>query len=352
MKKNKSILRSKKSTVKVSDFLAREGAAALVPGGGLFYEAAKALFQHGKQYFHDRTEDRLEEFHQAILTGNFDEKECEEFLDKEFDLNDYYAVLSSCVQDIEDEKIRIYSQLMQSLIMNVIKPNIRRHFITSSKDLSFQDLCFLRELYINNKYDLMTVGGPPQQVKNLLSTIDIFKDLTIEKLISRGFIHKNKSGITPYGEQYTESIFPTNELKPESIGRKPWTGINIVIVSYQLDHQLHNVVSREVQEALWKIHVKSSIHIIDPKRPTTSLFYGAGVLLVGEKKIENNYKKALENFSTKKPLIRLNLNENASKVELKEIKFAEEFTLQSSKTTEIRRDINNFISKILPQSKE
>jgi hypothetical protein len=351
MKKNKSISRSKKSIVKVSDFLAREGVAALVPGGGLFYDATKALFQHGKQYFHDRTEDRIEEFHQALLTGNFDEKEFEKFLDKEFDLDDYYAVLSSCVQDIEDEKIRIYSQLMQSLMMNIIKPNIRRHFITSSKYLSFQDLCFLRELYINSKYDLMTVGGSSQQVKNLLSTVDIFKDLTIEKLISRGFIHKNKSRITPVGEQYTESIFPTNELKPESIGRKPWTGINIVIVSYQLGDQQHNIVSKEVQEALWKTHIKSSIHIIDQKRPTTSLFYGAGVLLVGEKIIEDNYKKSLETFSRKKPLIRLNLNENASKVELKEIKFVEEFTLQSSKTDEIRRDINNFISKILPQSK-
>jgi hypothetical protein len=66
MKKDKSISRTKKTTAKVSDFLVREGAAALVPGGGLFYDEGKALFDHGKLYFHDRTENRLEEFHQEI----------------------------------------------------------------------------------------------------------------------------------------------------------------------------------------------------------------------------------------------------------------------------------------------
>ena len=212
MKKDKSISRTKKSTAKISDLLAREGAAALVPGGGLLYDAGKALFQHGKQYFKDRTEIRLDEFHQALLTGNFNEKEFEQFLEKEFDLDDYYSILSSCVQDIEDEKIRIYSQLMQSLILKVLDPNIRRHFITSSKSMTYQELFFLKELYINSKFDLMTVGGTSEQVKNMLSSKDIFNDLTIEKLISSGFIHKDKSGLTSIGEQYAESIFSSNLL--------------------------------------------------------------------------------------------------------------------------------------------
>ena len=145
MKNDKSISRTKKSTAKVSDFLVREGAATLMPGGGLLYDAGKALFDHGKAYFHDRTENRLEEFHQALLTGDLNEKEFKEFLDIEFDLDDYYAVLTSCAQDIEDEKTRIYSQLMQSLIKNTIKTDIRRHFVTSSKSLTFQDLCFFKK---------------------------------------------------------------------------------------------------------------------------------------------------------------------------------------------------------------
>lgn len=349
MEKAKSISRAKKTTIKVSDFLLREGAAALVPGGGLFYDAGKALLQHGKQYFQDRTEIRLDEFHQAILTGDFKEEQFEKFLDKEFDLDDYYAVLASCVQDIEDEKTKIYSQLMQSLIMGVIGTKIRRHFITSSKDLTFQELCFLRDLYINSKFDLMTVGGTSQQVKKLLSTNDVFKDLIIGNLISRGFIHKNKSGLTHIGEQYIETIFQKSELKPESIGRKPWTGINIVIISYQLSDRQHNVVCMVVQEALWKVNIKSSIHILD-KRPTTSMLYGAGVLIVGDEKIESSYLKALEDFSKKKPLVRLNLNEKSCGIDLKEIKFIEEYTLKSATPPEIRNEINDYISKILPQN--
>ncbi len=348
MKKIKSIARTKKSTAKISDFLIKEGAAALVPGGGLFYDAGKALFQHGKQYFQDRTEIRLDEFHQALLTGNFNDEEFDKFLGKEFELDDYYSVLSSCAQDIEDEKIRIYSQLMQSLITKNIATEIRRHFITSSKALTFSELSFLKELYIKSKFYLMTVGGTAEQIKNLLSPQNILTELTIEKLIAGGFVHKNKSGLTAVGEQYTESIFIENELKPEAIGKKPWTGINIAIVSYQLGDQQHSIVGRTIQEALWSINIKSSIQILD-QRPTTSMFHGAGILLVGNKKIEDNCVKALGVFSNKKPLIRLNLDTNCSKVELKEIKFAEEFTLQSEKPIELRDEINNFIAQILPQ---
>ena len=101
----------------------------------------------------------------------------------------------------------------------------------------------------------MTVGGTTKQVKNLLSSRDALKELSIEKLISRGFINKNKSGLTPIGEQYVETIFTTNELKPKSIGRKPWTGINIAIVSYQLGDILHSMVSQAVQEALRRIRL-------------------------------------------------------------------------------------------------
>lgn len=349
MERDKSISRAKKSTIRVSDLLLKEGAAALVPGGGLIYDAGKALLQHGKQYFKDRTEIRLDEFYQAILTGDFKEGQFEQFLDKEFDLDDYSAVLASCVQDVEDEKTRIYSQLMQSLIMGVIETKLRRHFITSSKDLTFQELCFLRDIYINSKFDLMTVGGTSQQVENLLSTSDVFKDLIIGNLISRAFIHKNKTGLTHIGEQYIETIFQKSELKPESIGRKPWTGINIVIISYQLGDQQNSAVCMIVQEALWQINIKSSIHILD-KRPTTSMFYGAGVLIIGDKKIESSYLKAVEEFSKKKPLVRLNLNEESCGIDLREINFVEEFTLKSATAPEIRNEVNDYISKILPQN--
>lgn len=347
MDRNKSISRAKKTTIRVSDFILREGAAALVPGGGLFYDAGKALLQHGKQYFQDRTEIRLDEFHQAILTGNFKEEEFEQFLDKDFDLEDYYAVLASCVQDIEDEKTRIYSRLMKSLILDSIEPKIRRHFITSSKDLKYDELCFLRNLFINSKYDLMTAGGISQQVKNLLSSKDVFIDLTIENLVSSGFIEKNRTGLTKIGEKFVISIFPKNDLIPEAIGRKPWTGINIVIVSYQLADDQHNAVCMEIQNELWKRNIKSSIHIIDQNSIKT-MFYGAGVLVVGDKAIEEKHLKALENFSQKKPLVRLNIDEKCSQVELKEIEFSEEFTLNSAELPDIRGELTAFISRIFP----
>ena len=216
--------------------------------------------------------------------------------------------------------------------------------------MTFQELTFLKELYINSKFDLMTVGGTSAQVKNMLSSKDVFKDLTIGKLISSGFIHKNKSGLTSIGEQYAESIFSSNELKPESIDRKPWTGIYILIISYQL--RQHSSVTMAIQESLWKINIKSSIHILDEYPPTWSMFYDAGILLVGDKEIKDIHTKALKMFSSKKPLTRLNLNISCSKLELKDVNFAEEFTLKSTDPSGIKSEVNELIKSYYRKLKQ
>ncbi len=347
MSKNKSIDRSKKTTFTVAEILAKEGLTAIIPGCGFLYDSAKALFNHGKQYYKDRTEDRLEEFHQAILTGDMSEEETTKFLEKEFVLDDYYAVLSSCVQDIESEKVRIYSHLMRSLIDRVLDSAQRRHFITSVKSLSYSDLCFLKDLYINSKYDLMTVGGSAQQLKELLSVSGPFRGQSIKNLASHSFIKDDKSGITEMAESFVSSIFSVQELLPESIGRKPWTGINIVIVSFCIGDKLHDTIAFEVQEFLWSRQVKSSIHVLDERKTSASLIYGAGVLLVSDGGLKDEQIEAVRNFSKKRPLVRLNLNRIASNVELKDVDIAGELTLQSNDVDKIRQDIDKYILTIM-----
>lgn len=347
MSREKSIVRSKKSAVTIADLLAKEGATAIIPGGGLIYDVAKALISHGKNYFSDRTENRMEDFHKALLIGKGSEDDLLKFIKKEFDLDDYYAVLSSCVQDIENEKVAIYSQLLHGLIEKELDSKIRRHFIKSCKELTYSELCFLKDLYINSKHDMMTVGGTRQQVKDMLNVGGPLRRLTIDKLSFSGFLEKDGNSITTMAETFISTIFPSESLSPEALGRKPFSGINVVIVSHQLGEEMHTMVTTEVQEAFWSNQVKSSIHIIDKRRMSNSYLYGAGVLIVDCKPIESQYLEALAEFSKKKPLIRLNIDEQSKCNDIVGIEFAGELTLSSKKRLEVRKEVTEYISSIM-----
>ena len=247
MDREKKVIRFKKSITTISDLLAKEGVASVFPFGGTIYEITKSLFNHGRTYFKDRTDDRIKTFHEALLKGNADNDDFDSFLKKPFDLDDYYAVLSSCVQDIENEKVWIYSTLMSSLIISHLNQALKRHFIKSCKELTYSELCFLRELYINNKYDLMTVGGIQQQIKKMLTTKNALRLLTIDKLKSFGFINADVSGITSMAEDFVSMIFNAHSLLPGTIGRKPFSGINVAIITYQLSEKIHQEIATEIQ---------------------------------------------------------------------------------------------------------
>jgi len=347
MKGNKSVTRAKKSATSIAELLAKEGVSAVVPGGGLMYDAAKALVNHGKNYFSDRTADRIEDFHSALLMGGADHDKFEGFLKTPFELDDYYAVLSSCVQDIEAEKVEIYSSLMKSLIKSKLGHDLRRHFIKSCKELTYFDLNFLKILYINSKHDLMTVGGTQQQVEGMLSTTDTLHVLTIEKLKTFGFIPATGDAITPLAEKYVNTIFSADKLLPESVGKKEFSGIKIVIVTYQLDDPAHVSIATEVQEALWSRQIKSSIHIIDSSRSLNStIFYGAALLIVGDKPIESKYVAALSKFSEKRPIIRLNIVDAVPASVLEGISFSDELNYTSNSNLSVRDIVCEYIDKL------
>ena len=100
MDRTKSLSRSKKSAITVADLLAKEGLTTIIPAGGLIYDMTKSLVKHSRDYFIDRTEDRLENFHDALLKEHQDEERIQDFINKEFNLDDFHAILSSCTQDM------------------------------------------------------------------------------------------------------------------------------------------------------------------------------------------------------------------------------------------------------------
>lgn len=347
MSQSKSIIRSKNSAVTIAELLTKEGITSIAPGAGLVYEIVKLMINHGKNYITDRTEDRVDEFHQALLRGKISEEETQEFVQKEFNPDDYYAVLSACVQDIENEKVLIYSQLMSSLIETTLDSDVRRHFIKSCKELSYSELCFLKDLYINSKHDMMTVGGTHQQVKTMLTSADPLRDLAIEKLITWGYFDKENVKITSLGEKLVSAIFLPETLHPEAIGRKPFSGIRVVIVSYQLGDDMHSMVAKEIQNALWGNQIKSSIHVLDGHQSRSGYFYEAAVLIADGKKLEPKYIEALSQFAKNKPIFRINTERKSEGNEIGSIKFTAELTLSSMESLEIRKEVSRFISNII-----
>lgn len=346
MNRSKSLNRSKNSVITVADLLAKEGLTAIIPAGGLIYDISKSLAQHGRNYFIGRTEDRLEEFHERLLNEHQDENEIQGFINKEFSLDDYYAILSSCTQDIENEKVTIYANLLRGIIEGRIEPKIKRHFITTCKDLTFTELHFLKEVYINSEFDLMTLGGTRAQVSTLLSTKDFFKSVTISKLIQLGYIDKECRHITPMAKQLIKLIFEKESLSPEAVGRSEFSGINILIISYQLGDNIHNKVVQGIQDSLWSNNIKSSISILDERLLRSMHNYSAAALIVDDKKIIDKYIPSLIKFSEHKPLIKINISEAGMRNSVGGVNFIEQLKLDSLDRTSVKQSVSEFISNL------
>lgn len=345
MEKDLSIARTKKTTVSIAELLGKEAMAAIIPGGGMIYDSTKALVNHGRKYFSDRTEMRMEQFYAALLSDGADEESFLAFLEKPFDLDDYYALLTSCAQDIENEKVEIYSTLMRSLLNSKISAEMKRHFIKSCNDLTYSEIQFLRKLYINCKHDLMTVGGAKEQVQNMLSSAEPLVMLTIENLKSIGFIDTRATNLSSMAEMFVSMIFQAKNLAPESIGRKPFTGINILIAAFSLETPAHTKIAADIHEALWDNQIKSSIQSIRTSNITQAVMsFDVGILLVDEKELDAETIEVLSKFSGKRPIVRLNSSQEYSGQTFPDIAFSDEITLTSTDSRTIRDQISEYVS--------
>lgn len=343
MDKDKSLIRAKNSAMTLVQLLAKEGVTNIVPGGGLIYDLTQALVTHGRNYYTDQSESRLQEFHKNIINGFDEEAEFNSFINKEFNISDYNSILSACIQDIEDEKTIIYASLIKSLIRKDVTSETRKHFIITSKDLSFSELNLLKELYINSNFDLMTLGGINQQIKQTLSKTNILKAVTINKLSRYGLINEKLDKLTELGNQYITMIFSKNSLLPEAIHRKQFSGLKFLLISYQLGDSMHDNVCQKLQDELWSKNIKSMIHIMDSHFLKGIHLYDAAILLVDNKNIEDNHIESLDSFLSKKPIFKLNLLNSTQTDSVNKLKFTKEITLHGLQ----KNDFEFVISEII-----
>jgi hypothetical protein len=224
--KERSMVRAKKSGFSLASVLMKEGASTVIPAGGLIYSLSKTLFSHAKNWYSDRRDARLEEFHQGLLVG-IPEEGHQEFLKNEFSMDEYYAILNHVVQDEEDSKVKIYAKIFQGLQLRVIPDEYRLHLIKCSRELKSSDFELIRQLYINEKYEFKGPGNKISQIRSLAVSADPIRAHSIQTLIRWGFLSTIDVNKPPWPTQLlkftAEFIYDEEDLTDESTGRKAKT---------------------------------------------------------------------------------------------------------------------------------
>lgn len=312
-----------KTTTSFSDVLMKAGMNALVPGAGFAYEVGKVLIGHAIGHFEERTQQRIHDFHASLLRGE-DQETLGKFLKSEFDIEDYHKLLSCCVNDIENEKTELYSTFFKNLILSECSQQERRHFTKALNDLTFYDTEFLRRVYINQNFKLMTDGGEGSQLHVLSKTKDTFQLMAIRKASELGILTaEGKFFLTELGLKFIKLIYPEDILSPESIGIKPYSNIKIGIISCEIDSPEQDWFSELLERELWNRQIKSFRGSV-PKGQQGALWAvmkDALIFQVGDKGLTPPQVQQLSKVSKHTPLIRFDTTEKAKQTAFSDVKF-------------------------------
>ncbi|MBI3895235.1 MAG: hypothetical protein HY313_04835 [Acidobacteria bacterium] len=210
-----SITRSKRSALKLTDFLVGEAAGSF-PGGSSLYKVSKVLFDHAKEFIKDRGEKRLKEFHRRIFSEE-DRNSWEEIKDKEFSIDEYYSLLNCVVQDEEEQKVIFYAKLFRLLLAGKVPEKYRAHIIRSAREIKYSDLELLRQIYMNEKYECGAPGDRQKQIRKITEPHNSLDQYSIQTLIRFGYLSQKNGTKPPWPTDLlkllVENLFEESELK-------------------------------------------------------------------------------------------------------------------------------------------
>ncbi|ALP54976.1 hypothetical protein Tel_17120 (plasmid) [Candidatus Tenderia electrophaga] len=318
----------------------------LVPGGGILFDGAKVLFGHGRKYIQDRNDERISEFHNVLMSHTSSPEECEALLNGEFEESDYHAILGSCIQDIEDEKTEVYARLLRSLIIDPPHKNIKIIFIEASKNLSLSDLEYLKEIYIQSKYDLMTVGGTSHQIEILLKQTDTIRGISINRFVNLGFLNNEKANITELASDFIKRAYGEENLTPEATGRKSWTGIRISVLSFDIGNIDHSMFYETIERDLFSRQIKANVHNLDSRNRFRYGLCHGGIVLVGDEDISGPFLEGLQKFSEIKPLVRINITKGSEVREIEGVSFQGSYSLSHCSKSNVKEEVHSVLSEI------
>ncbi len=210
-----SLSRSKKSLLKFCDFVA-ETTASSVPGGVPVYKLSKILVEHAHQFYKDRREQRLIDFHGKVLEEGTVQY-WDSIKDKEFSIDEYYSLLNNVIQDEEDKKVDIYAKIFRLILLEKIPEKYRSHIIKSSRELTYSDFELMRTIYINEKYEFKAPGNITIQVRNITQPKSPLETYSIQTLIRFGYLSEGVDNKPPWPtellKKIVECLYEENELK-------------------------------------------------------------------------------------------------------------------------------------------
>jgi hypothetical protein len=247
----KSIERSKKSIFKLADLgLTTVAAIGDIQTGGLpvisgTYGLIKILAEHTARIYQEKTTIRAEEFYKKLLEDDIDKPE---ILNKEIEFNDYYAVLSSAIQDIEESKVNFYANLLRNLILEKISKDYKIYLLKTAKELTFEEIELLRQFYICQKYNLIPrEGSGSKKPSSFLKLNSDLKRVAVNNLTRLGFItqEENKEPkITDLAKLLVQSFYKENELIPQAINQKAWSKLHFIIFTNLSNHRSTNLAQK------------------------------------------------------------------------------------------------------------
>lgn len=205
---------NKKTLVSILDSVAREG-ATLIPAGGIAYDTIKALVQRTLDYHTEQTQIKLELFFDKLSSD-----EQEDFLKKEFSMDDYHLLVKKLIQDDDRDKVEFYSNLMKGIIINEISTNRRKHYIKCLSELTLADLKVLTQIYIYNTFEISGVGNRFRQLKNIQESNDPLIPPSLGNLFRLGLVIERDDIYQPTEllNEFILLIHGTDKPTPNSIG--------------------------------------------------------------------------------------------------------------------------------------
>lgn len=212
--------------------------ARAVPGvdsAAMIYEGLDHLFSKSR-------ERRLNQYCQALFNSEYSINSASEPLPKECDIQ-FGDLLEACLQDSETRKTEAYAQLTIAIRYFSLDIRHRRHFITSLKQLSFNDLELLRQGYIAKMYSIIPDKGfEPLRHSSVFgeNKLDDLAVISVNLLKQLSFI--NEESVTKLGCQFIESTHKRLDLEPQSIGWRVWKRKPVVLVESSIKNNAYTTI--------------------------------------------------------------------------------------------------------------
>jgi hypothetical protein len=312
--------------IKVGEIVGKVGLSAL-PVPSFVSEAAKLGLEKIFSYVRQRDEQRILQFYRAFLYR--DDLPDAAVLDAEIEESNFHALLSACVSDIEEEKTMPYANLTRSIALGQVEPELRRHFILSLKDLSWEELDLLRRIYVVTKYPVIPKRGTDFDVTQLLeySPSDISKNLAVTSLKTKGMLEEDR--ISFAGKSFVTACSDGDDLDPAFYDYRVWSDYTCLILQL-VDTKVDNSLSETLASSLRAGRINSYSVMIGGdytgRRDDafSRLRYNCcAILLGGDHEIGPKLHDVISDISAHCPIVQVVTNDAVSETPLPQVPIAQ-----------------------------